>query len=140
MSWIVEDYLTCAPSIRSESEIGDEALDNLFTIENAIEKLKDTGVLSKREYDILSLVHDGYLMADISKILKIYRHTASSNFKSGCKKVSDYLGGYFADDIFIEQFRETYNLNEDQVKKMVKYMKGRFNHKLKRSNNERNKM
>ena len=89
----------------------------------AIERLKELGLISDFELDVLSLVSSGATFNYITKTLSITNPTLRKIFKKLCDKIAFYLGDYFTDDGYIDYMQKKYNLNDDEVEKITKIIK-----------------
>lgn len=103
--------------------------DDILDIENAIDILHESKVFSKNEKAVLDLIMEGYIFADVSKKLGIFRLTVYSNFDSACTKIAAHLGGHFTDEGFLNYMQDKYELDSASVEKLREFMNAKFNHK-----------
>lgn len=105
--------------------IEDEQFNDLLVIERAIEELKDLGLLTSIDLEVLEREGGGYYNRRNKQ-----RKTHSRKFTSICNRIAYYLGGYFTDEGYINHLSKKYKLSEQQIEVMRNYMKSRFKNKL----------
>ena len=109
--------------INDDNSFDDDNYNDLLSVEMAIERLKELGLISDFELDVLSLVSSGATFNYITKTLSITNPTLRKIFKKLCDKIAFYLGDYFTDDGYIDYMQKKYNLNDDEVEKITKIIK-----------------
>lgn len=135
MSWITQHLLRNSVSIKSSPDIESDEYNNLLVIESKINALHDSGFLSDIDLWIIELMADGKPIKNLEAEVGKNRITISKTFIQICDRISYLLGGYFTDDGFLDNMRESYNLDDAQIEKLKEYMSGKFKNKLMKKNN-----
>lgn len=130
MSWIVEHLLKNRVSIRTESDIDSDEFNNLIVVERKIEDLRASDLLTDLDMLIIEAVGDGKPLKELEEVIGRDKITISKSFVQVCERIGFSLGGYFTDDGFLSNLRDTYNLTPNQVSHIISHMKGKFKHKL----------
>lgn len=134
MSWIVQHLLKNKDIIKETCDLESDEYNNLLVVESKIAELSKGGFLSDVDLWIIDLVSDGrpirHLETDIGK----NRITLSRTFVQICERISYFLGGYFTDDGFLENMKDEYKINDEDISKLREYMTGKFKHKLMKKN------
>lgn len=161
MSWIVENYIKRSLLIKAEMEKSQQVVeafvselwapeylpvfqtesiedvyDDLLTIEIAIKRLHDTGVLNSRQVEILKSMADGLNLSQVSSKLNLHRETVASNFVRSCKLISDSLGEHFTTDGYTKYIADKYRLDSEQEEKLRKYLESKNYTKYWRDNDK----
>ena len=135
MSWIVRNLISNSANIKSSIvetdgfstysiDLENDQYNNLLVIERKILELHKAGFISDVELDVLNLKAQGKTYADISRTLHIHWNGAKQAFHGACEKIAFNLGGNFTDEGYAQFMIDTYHLNEEQIQKMLKFMKG----------------
>jgi hypothetical protein len=130
MSWIVQYLIKNSLQLKSKHDVDSDEYNNLLLMERKIEILDSHRVISSLEMNILNLFRNGCIPKEVAQILGLNRDTVAGIFIKICDKISFYLGGEFTDDGYITYMQEKYNLKEEEVEKLKKYMTGNLKHKL----------
>lgn len=137
MSWYVQHLLLDADSIRSRTAIEDlheEMLDidleedqylDLLSVEMKIKELSDCKVLDEQEIFILDMVKKGNSFKYLEGKLSLSRPTIYKIFREACTKIAFSLGDYFSDDGYLDYIRNKYHLQDEDVNKISKIIKGK---------------
>lgn len=135
MSWIVRNLITNSENIRSNLvdkidtrfyslDLENEQYNDLLTIEKKIKELYDIGFITDIEFEILNLMSQGKTYRDVGKIVGLHRQPVKIFFHRACEKIAFNLGGTFTDEGYAQSIVDKYSLNEDQIQKMLDFMKG----------------
>lgn len=130
MGWYVEFLLMERETIRSSDDIESDVLSDLFVVERKLKSLYENKLISKFELYLLDTVINSKSMKSASANLGISRLTLSKMFKGVCNKVSFSLGGIFTDEGYISYMKNRYNLNDEQVNRLAKFIKSEYRHEL----------
>lgn len=136
MSWYVQHILLDGDTIRSkivmetgddswETDLDDDEYLDLLSVEMKIKQLGDMGIIDKQELEIIDRIKRGNSFRDIERELGLSRPTIYKIFKEACNKISFSLGDYFSDDGYIDYIRHKYSLQEDEVNKTIRVIKGK---------------
>lgn len=128
MSWIIQSLLNRKNYIHEVSDSEDDDYNDLLLIEKAIETLKekeelsleDTNIIGEMTGDIVGLVYKE--MGQKKQVYKKYTEI--------CKKIGEYMGGYFTDDGYLDYMKDKYKLSDTQMETLRNYISSVFKHKL----------
>ena len=134
MSWIVRNIISNSEYIRSSIidtdysmysvDLENDQYNDLLTVERKIIELYGVGFITDVELQVLNLMAQGKTYRDISEILGFHRNVIKENFHRACEKIAFNLGGTFTDEGYAQSIIDTYNLTEEQIQKMLNFMKG----------------
>jgi hypothetical protein len=124
--------------IRSTSDIESDDFNDLIVIERKIKELFEDGIISEEELQLIEYVEDGKPLVDSKEAIGKNRISAAKDFNRLCDKIAFYVGGYFTNDGYIDYMKTKHNLNDEQVGRMIDYMKSRYKNKLMRKSNKTN--
>lgn len=138
MSWYVETLLRNSIEIKSKHEFDSDEYNDLLFIERKIESLKKDGIISSEEIRLIKYVEDGKPLVESKKQYGKNRISLAKDFSNLCTKIAFYSGGYFTNDGYADYMKTKYGLSDEQVGKMLEYMKSKYKNKLIRKikNNE----
>lgn len=133
MGWVVETILRNRERLRIEQDIESDEFNDLIVIEGKIEELYNEGFLSDVDMVIINHVADGVPIADLEEVIGKGRLTISKSFTQICERLSYFLGGYFTDEGFLDNMKETYRLSDTNLDTLRAHINSRFKHKLMRT-------
>jgi len=99
-----------------------DEFNDLIVIEKKIKELYDYNLLSDFDMEIIEFVSDGKPLSKSKDILGKDRTTISKNFSVICERIAYFLGGYFTNEGLIEDLKERFNLNEEQIQRAHSYI------------------
>lgn len=123
MSWIVQSLLNNREIIREEADIDSDEFNDLLVVEKAIKELIEQSRLSADDLAILGIQED-----DISS--KLERHTLAKRKEQLCERIAYYLGDYFTDEGYLDEFAKKHRLSSEQVRSLWKYIHSNNKHKI----------
>lgn len=123
--WYVRELLSSREIIKSNiislddsdvnADLEDSTYNDLLSVEFAIIALKKLGNFNKNENKIVDMYINSMPIFQIEETLKISKHTFNNLFDGICSRIAFYLGGYFTNEGYIEEFASKYKLNERQT-------------------------
>ena len=144
MSWYVRELLLNSDQIRSavyKMAEHQDALDydesvpsyhyydydedtylNLISVEQKYVELLENGFITTEEDRIFNAVITKKTISQIEQDECVSRPTILKRFHDICERIAFHLGGYFTDDGFIFYMINKYNLNDEEVEKLRKYI------------------
>lgn len=129
MSWIVESLLNKRDEIREKGDIESDEFNDLIIIERAIGELKRQGLLSPSDMKIIEEFNMG--------LSEVVPHMASKSLSKKridvCDRIAYYLGGYFTDEGYLDYMRRKYNLSEESIDILWKFIRSKYKHKVMRN-------
>ena len=137
MSWYIMSLLKNKLEIQSNQDLDSDEYNDLLVIEKKIADLHDAEIISEQEMLLIKYVEDGKPMANSKAGFGKNRISLTRDFSNLCNKIAFYVGGYFTDDGYAHYMREKYNLTDEQVEKMINYMKSKYKNKLLRKNKKK---
>lgn len=132
MSWLVQNLLRDRTKIHTSPDLESDDYNDLIVVEKRIQQLFESGILSEKEMELIEYVSDGKSLSNSKEHFGKHRISTFKQFRNLCNKIAFYLGGYFTDDGYIAYMKEKYDLSDEQVRKMIKYMTNKFKYKLMR--------
>lgn len=136
MSWYLNSLLRNKIEIRSSSDIESDEFNDLIVIEKKIKELHEDNIISDQEMLLLKYVEDGKPLVNSKEGFGKNRISLTRDFNNLCNKIAFYVGGYFTDDGYVDYMKTKYNLTDEQVEKMLNYMKSKYKNKLMRKSNK----
>jgi hypothetical protein len=138
VSWYLNLLIKNKLEIKSKGDLESDEYNDLLVVEKKIQDLHDAEIISDQEMLLIYYVEDGKPMANSKEDFGKNRITLANDFSSLCSKIAFYMGGYFTDDGYADYMRKKYNLNDEQVTRMIDYMKSKYKNKLlrKQKNND----
>lgn len=130
--WYVSHLLKNKLEIRSKLDLESDEYNDLLVIEKKIEDLCNAGIISDQELLLIRYVEDGKPMVGSKKDFGKNRISLARDFNSLCNKIAFYVGGYFTDEGYADYMRDKYSLTDEQIDRMVDYMKSKYKNKLMR--------
>jgi len=115
MSWIIGEYIRQLPYIKEKADINSDAYNNVIMIEKTLKEMKECGVLSEMENNVIWAVSAGYSYSEIARILGIHRLTVSEIFKKVTDRISYILGGELTDTAFISKIHSIELLSDKEI-------------------------
>jgi hypothetical protein len=134
MSWIVQHLLRNKVLIHTVQDIESDEYNNLLTVESKIDELYEEGLLSDIDLSIINLLADGRPIKDVEGLIDKNRLAISRTFVQLCNRIAYFLGGYFTDEGFLDNMKESYKLSDAQIEELNVYIHGKFKHTLMRKN------
>ena len=138
MSWIIESLLRSSVELKSKSDIDSDEFNDLMIIEKKIDNLHKDGIISDEEMSLISYIEDGKPMVNSKEGFGKNRISVSKDIVNLCNKIAFYVGGQFTDDGYVDYMKIKYNLTDDQVDKMMNYMRSKYKNKLIRKQTKTN--
>ena len=138
MSWYLNHLLKNKIQIRSNIDLESEEYNDLLFIEKKIKELYEDDIISDDEVELLRYVEDGKPLVNSKEAFGKNRISLGRDFTSLCNKIAFYVGGYFTDEGYVHEMRVKYNLTDEQVEKMIDYMKSKYKNKLMRKSKKQN--
>lgn len=138
MSWLVQSLLRNKVKIKTSPDLESDEYNDLLIIEKKVESLANEGILSEKELTLLLYISDGKSLVDSQMEFGKNRWDLAKDFSSICTKIAFYAGGYFTDEGYISYMTDKYKLNDEQIKKLEIYMKGKYKNKLIRNSKNSN--
>jgi hypothetical protein len=136
MSFLVEHLILETTRLKETHDLESDDYNDLLLIEKKIKELKSKQLLTDNEVLVLDYFSQGYLYKDMEEIMGIGRVTIIKIFKEVCQKIAYFLGGSFTDEGEVEEMAIKYNLNDEQIEKLEKFISSRYRHRLSRTNKE----
>jgi hypothetical protein len=136
MSWIVQHLIMQTEEIKVNPDIESDDFNNLLIIEKKIDELYNKNLLSNSDLKLINCMASGKIFEDASKILGISSALASKRFNDVCQKISFSLGGLFTDDGYLDYLKDSYNLTDEQIDKVIDYIHSKYRHKIIRRKHE----
>jgi hypothetical protein len=130
MSWYIQLLTKNKIEIKSKADLESDEYNDLLVIEKKINDLYNAGIISEQEMLLLEYVEDGKPMANSKEGFGKNRISLANDFENLCSKIAFYMGGYFTDDGYANYMCEKYNLTDEQVERMITYMKSKYKNKL----------
>ena len=84
-------------------------------IEKTLEDMKERGILSELEDNVIWVVSAGYSYSGVGRLLSIHRLTVSEIFKKVTDRISYILGGELTDTAFISRIPAAELLSEKEI-------------------------
>lgn len=122
MSWLVKNLIINSSNIRTEGDLESDDYISLLILENKIKELREKGILSKDEVELLILVSNHKSFSKAAEHTEITRQIISTKFDKITKKLAYYLGNYYTDLGYVKYIANKYKLNEEQINKLMKYI------------------
>jgi len=126
--WYVEYLLLNREKIKLTSDFESEEYLDLLTVEKALNNLIRADLISDSELAVLDLVInlDDFGTKSTSSFVPNRSDFMFKIFGRTCDRVAEVLGGAFTDAGFIEKLRIKYNLNDQQTKRLEKFMRSEY--------------
>lgn len=102
--------------------IESEEFNDLLIVEKAVDELKELGLLSPSDLDVLNDNRDSFRTRN-------QKYVFDKRFSYVCERIAYYLGGYFTDDGYISYLTKKHKLSPKQVETVRAYMKSQFKNK-----------
>jgi hypothetical protein len=131
MSWIVQILLRNSVELKSNQSLDSDDYTNLLIIEKKIYEMYQDKLLSDSDIELIENISDGKPFRNLGNSSKSALSLAK-RFYSLCDRIAYALGGEFTDDGYLEYMKNKYKLNEEQLEKLRKYMKGIYKYKIMR--------
>jgi len=103
-------------------KLDDDTYNDLLDVERVYNKLYTDKLLHNSEIESLKYLLISKTLRNASKESGLSRITITNNFRTLCNKIAYSLGGYFTNDGYIEYLVDKYNLNNEQIKKLERYI------------------
>ena len=138
MSWIIESLLRSSVELKTKSDLDSDEYNDLMVVEKKIKDLHKDGIISEEEMALIHYIEDGKPMVNSRDEIGKNRISISKDFVTLCNKIAFFMGGEFTDDGYLDYMRAKYNLTDDQIIRMEKYMKSKYKNKLIRKQTKTN--
>lgn len=136
MAWYINHLIKNRIEIKSKLDLESDEYNDLLVIEKKIEDLHKAEIISDKEMSLLKYVEDGKSMSNSKSGFGKNRVSVSRSFDNLCNKIAFYVGGYFTDDGYADYMKTKYDLTDEQLNKMLDYMKSKYKNKIIRKIND----
>lgn len=130
MSWYVEILLRNSLEIKSKADIESDEYNDLIFVEKRCEDLYNAKIITDSDLSLIRYMEDGKPLVKSKEDVGKNRISLAKDFVNLCNKIAFYLGGYFTDDGYVDYMKTKYRLTDEQVGKMLDYMKSKYKNKL----------
>lgn len=130
MSWIVQNHINNRIKIHTKSDIESDEFNDLLLIEKAIKELKEKGLLSEYEVNLLENATDKGFPLEFIKASEKSKYVLSKEYGKVCERLAYYLGGYFTDDGYLSYIQKKYALDDEKVELLRNFIKSEYRHKI----------
>ena len=105
-----------------DTDLDNPLFNDLLLIEKAIGELYSTLELDETDIEVLQALSEGGSLVDMAQQKDVDVNMLIKYFFTACNKISYELQGHFTDAGYIKYMCDKHNLNEQQTKKMIRYM------------------
>jgi hypothetical protein len=123
--WYVEYLLLNRDNIKGKNDINCDEYNDLLLVEVKLDSLVKYNELSGQEVEAIYYML-GY--GDLTNKSKRNKMTILAVFSGVCTKIADALGGVFTNIGYLNYMKDKYNLNDEQIKTLEKYMLSNLRH------------
>lgn len=116
-----------------ENNLESDTYNDVLVVEKAIKNLFTSGKLLENDIVFLERFSWNPYIVSLEKEFDTPRAAISIRFVELCNIISEYLGGVFTDEGYLEYMASKYSLDGTQVEKLRKYMKSNFKNKTMRT-------
>lgn len=114
------------------SSVDSDIYNDLLLVESKIKELHGEGVLSDKDLRLLNTFSWNPSTMKLEIETGIPSETFNSRFSKICNVIATHLGGIFTDKGYLDFMKEKYNLSNDQINTLKKYMSSSIKHKIAR--------
>ena len=131
MAWYVESLILDRERIKQKALKGVSVIDymdssspfnDLLLVEKAIAELYGKLGIDEIHIAVLQALSDGDSLVDMAKHKDIDVNMLIKHFFTACNKIAYELQGHFTDAGYVQYMSNKYDLDKQQVKKMLRYM------------------
>lgn len=111
MDWYLQYLLLHSDEIRDSGNVDSDEFSDLLTVEKTIKLFTDNGTITKREYEILTLMRQYHSPNYVSDVMGINRYLLSKIYNGILDRLAISLGGLFTDEGYLHYLQTKYNIN-----------------------------
>jgi hypothetical protein len=131
MAWYVESLMLDRERVRASfsnrstielEDLDDSRFNDLLLIEKTIAELYGNNEIDEVDIEVLQTLSDGSSLVAMAQQYNVDVNELIKHFFTSCNRISYELRGHFTDAGYIKYMSDKYNLTDDQINKMVRYM------------------
>lgn len=136
MSWRIQTLLLNHNQIHESHNLESDDYNDLLVLEKKIKDLYLSKEISDKELNLIKAILVSSSYSGAGKLLGTSRFTVSKRYTRLCNKIANIIGGDFLDSLYLNDLKSRYELSDDNVEKLKKYMGSKFKHKTLRKTND----
>ncbi len=146
MAWYVESLILDRERVRASftnrvtielDDLDDPRFNDLLSTERIIEKLYDNKEIDAVDIEVLQTLSDGNSLVAMAHHYSVDVNELIRRFFTTCNKISYELQGHFTDAGYIKYMSNKHKLDEQQTKKMIRYINKSRRTRIRRLTNDK---
>lgn len=123
--WYCSILLLNRDIIREQQDIDSDEFNDLILLEKKIVEFREDHLFTSAELELLDMMYGSKIEDPVRYATLLRRY-----FDGICTKLTIALGGIFTDEGYIDYMHNKYNLTDEQVNTIEKYMLSHLRHKV----------
>ena len=143
MAWYVESLILDRERVRARytdrvmDDLDDPRFNDLLSTEKAIAELYSNNEIDVLDIEVLQTLSDGNSLVAMAQHYSVGVNELIRRFFTACNKISHELQGHFTDAGYIKYMSNKHKLDEQQTKKLVRYINKSRRTRIRRLTNDK---